>query len=196
MSGSDIFRPVVKHILSNFWGVLTRHEFDFRRRSGEWQRQSREVYDHGNGVTCLLYNTDTNCVLLTRQFRLPVHLSDGSNSLIEAPAGLLEGAAALERMQAELLEETGYEVTALEHLFNAFMSPGSLSESIAFFQGNYSSADRRTEGGGISEEGEDIEVMHVPLAQAMSMIDSGEICDAKTIILLQRLTIELMQKKN
>ena len=194
MSGSEFYRPISKQVLANNWGVLTKHEFELRRRSGEWQQQSREVYDHGNGVTCLLYNADTGCVLLTRQFRLPVYLSDGSDALIETPAGLLESAEAVEQMQAELLEETGYEVTALKHLFDLYMSPGSLSESIAFFQGNYAPTDRRSEGGGVYDEGEDIEVLHVPLAEAMLMVDSGEICDAKTIILLQRLTIDLMQK--
>lgn len=176
--------------MSADWGKVTKHEFDLKRRSGEWQRLTRETYDRGNGATCLLYNEATGCVLLTRQFRLPIFLNGGLTSLIEAPAGLLEGAEPAERMRAELVEETGYEIAAIEHLFDLYSSPGSVTEYLAYFQGSYSDKEQVSVGGGIVEEGEDIEVMHVPLADAMAMIDNGEIRDAKTVILLQRLTIQ------
>jgi len=193
MENSDLYRPVSTTLLSNDWGKLTKYEFELKRRSGEWQRQTRETYDRGNGATCLLYNSETDCVLLTRQFRLPVFHNGGLTSLIETPAGLLEGAGASERMKAELLEETGYHVADIEHLYNIYMSPGSVTEYLAFFQGRYSEAARLTDGGGEFDEGEDIEVIHMPLDDAMSMIETGEICDAKTIILLQRMTIQKLK---
>jgi len=187
-------RLVSSMVLSKDWGKLTRHEYDLKRRDGEWQRQTRECYDRGDGATCLLFNRETGCVLLTRQFRLPVFLNGGHTSLLETPAGLLDGAGAEERMRAELIEETGYAISALEHLFDVYMSPGSVTEYLAFFQGNYAESARVSAGGGNIDEGEDIEVVHVPLAEAMAMIDAGEIQDAKTIILLQRLTINQMRQ--
>ncbi|MEO0487753.1 MAG: NUDIX domain-containing protein [Pseudomonadota bacterium] len=181
-----------KTVLSKDWGQLTRYEFALQRRSGEWQPQAREVYDRGNGATCLLHNPDTEHVLLTCQFRLPVFLNGGHTALVETPAGLLDGAAAEDRMRAELMEETGFEVGTLHHLFDIYMSPGSVTEYLAFFRGEYRSRDRRADGGGSYEEGEDIEVLEVPRAEAMRMITRGEIRDAKTVILLQHLQLELL----
>lgn len=195
MKKSSIFRSISSEVLSDNWGVLTKHEFDLRRRNGDWQRQTRETYDRGNGATCLLYNPETTCVLLTRQFRLPVFLNGGLEGLIETPAGLLEGSEASRRMQAELLEETGFQTHDLTHLYDVYMSPGSVTEYLAFFKGTYSETDRTSEGGGSIEEGEDIEVLQIPLLSAIEMIQSGEIRDAKTIILLQHLMIEELQHK-
>jgi len=161
-----------------------------RRQNGEWQRQTREAYDRGNGATCLLHNPDTDHVLLTRQFRLPVYLNGGFEGLIETPAGLLDGAQADERMRKELEEETGYQIEKLIHLFDVYMSPGSVTEYLSFFKGIYSASNQTGQGGGSFDEGEDIEVMHIPLTDAMQMIAEGEIRDAKTIILLQNLMIE------
>lgn len=194
MRTHEHFHPISKEILSDEWGVLTRHEFELCRRNGEWQRQTRETYDRGNGATCLLHNPETDCVLLTRQFRLPVFLNGGLESLIETPAGLLDGAKADERMRQELIEETGFQVDALTHLFDVYMSPGSVTEYLAFFKGTYSASDQTSDGGGAFEEGEDIEVMQVPLAETMQMIENSAICDAKTIILLQHLMIEKLTK--
>ena len=193
MTPSETIRPISQELLSNDWGNLTKHTFDYRRRDGGWQRQSREVYDRGNAAVCLLYNPETDCVLLTRQFRLPVFLNGGAEAMIEAPAGLLEGVEPAERMRAELIEETGFEVTTLTHLFDVYMSPGSVTEYLAFFKGIYAAENQTTEGGGVIDEGEDIEVLHVPFKNAFAMIQSGEICDAKTVILLQHLMIERLQ---
>jgi len=190
MTKPSIYREVQSDVLSEDWGRLTRYTFDLRRRDGVWQRQTREVYDRGNAAVCLLYDPSHDCVLLTRQFRLPVLLNGGPESLIEAPAGLLEGADPAERMRAELLEETGYEARQLDFLFNAYMSPGSVTEFLACFLGTYDKDSPVGTGGGLIEEGEDIEVLHLPLTQAMEMIDTGEISDAKTIILLQKLWIQ------
>ena len=189
MSTPDYLKVSDSEVLSNSWGTLTRHRIEYRRRDGDWQEQVREVYDRGHGATCLLYDPERNCVLLTRQFRLPVWAAGRDPMLIEAPAGLLEGAHPEDRMRAELIEETGFEVSDLEHLFDAFSSPGSVTEYVAFFRGTYHLKDKVAEGGGKETEGEDIEVMHVPLDQAPEMIRSGEIMDAKTIILLQELAL-------
>lgn len=191
LPSTEYFRPKSQTLLSDNWGVLTKHEFEMRRRDGTWQEQVREVYDRGNGATCLLHNSDGNTILLTRQFRLPVFGPDHDGYLIEAPAGLLEGASPESRMRAELEEETGYTVSELTHLFDVFMSPGSVSEYLACFIGQYSSAEKVNDGGGKEEEGEDIEVLHVPLPEAMEMILSGRIRDAKTIILIQHLALSL-----
>lgn len=191
----SIFKLVSERVLADDWGRLTKYEFDLRLRNGSWQRQHRETYDRGNGATCLLYNPASGCVLLTRQFRLPVLMNGGLEYLVETPAGLLDGAEPATRMRSELIEETGYDVSALTHLFDIYMSPGSVTEYLAFFQGEYSEKQKIGEGGGSPDEGEDIDVLHVPLPEAMRMIDSGEIRDAKTIILLQHLTIRQLQAK-
>ncbi|MEO1113188.1 MAG: NUDIX domain-containing protein [Pseudomonadota bacterium] len=186
---TDYLRFIDQTLLSDNWGKLTRYRFKYRRSDGSWQEQIREAYDRGNGVTCLLHNPDTDCVLLTRQFRLPVLLNGKDPFLIETPAGLLEGAKPEERMRSELVEETGYEVSALEHLFDVHMSPGSVTEYLSFYRGTYHLNNKVADGGGEESEGEDIEVLHVPLQEALAMIRSGGITDGKTILLLQELAL-------
>lgn len=192
----SVFRPIAERVLADDWGRLTKYEFELRLRDGGWQRQTREAYDRGNGATCLLYNPRSGRVLLTRQFRLPVFLNGGLESLIETPAGLLDGAEPATRMRAELIEETGYDVSELTHLFDIYMSPGSVTEYLAFFYGEYTEKHRVGTGGGAPDEGEDIDVMEISLSDAIHMIDRGEIRDAKTIILLQHLTIRLFQEND
>lgn len=187
MGAKDVVKVIETEVLADNWGTLTKYTFDYRRRNGEWQRQTREVYDRGNGAACLLYNPETGCVLLTRQFRLPVWTANLDPFMIEAPAGLLDGAEPAARMRAELVEETGFEVSELEHLYDLQMSPGSVSEHLSFFLGSYSQGDKIGEGGGEEHEGEDIEVLHLPLAEAQTMIRDGRICDGKTVILVQEL---------
>lgn len=191
----DYLKILDSTVLSNGWGRLTRHRIEYRRRDGSWQQQTREVYDRGHGAACLLHDPETDCVLLTRQFRLPVWFSGKEPLVIEAPAGLLEGAHPEERMRAELIEETGFQVSELTHLFDVTMSPGSVTEYLAFFAGTYHLKDQVAEGGGAEHEGEDIEVLHMPLKDALGMIRSGEICDAKTIILLQELALRQLAEK-
>jgi nudix-type nucleoside diphosphatase (YffH/AdpP family) len=193
--GESIFRPISERVLADDWGRLTKYEYELRLRDGNWQRQSREAYDRGNGATCLLYNPRSDRVLLTRQFRLPVFLNGGLQSLIETPAGLLDGAEPAARIRSELIEETGYDVSELTHLFDIYMSPGSVTEYLAFFYGEYSEKHRVGSGGGSSAEGEDIDVLQIVLSDAIKMISRGEIRDAKTIILLQHLTIQHLQEK-
>ncbi|QUD86140.1 NUDIX domain-containing protein [Phenylobacterium montanum] len=172
-------------LLSDNWYVLRKATFSWLRRDGTWQEQSRESYDRGNGAVILLYDPDRRTVLLTRQFRYPAFANGYDDLLIEAPAGLLDDASPEERIRAETEEETGYRVRDVRPVFEAFMSPGSVTEKLHFFVGRYSPADRIGEGGGEESEGEDIETLEVGLDRALAMIASGEICDAKTIMLLQ-----------
>lgn len=189
MRTSDFFRPIDQTLLSSDWGTLTKHRFALKRSDGSWQDQVREIYDRGHAAVALLYNEHEKTVLLTKQFRLPVYLTEQANILIEAPAGLLEGMEPAARMREELVEETGFAVSTLQHVFSAYMSPGSVTEKLEFFTGTYTSNDQVSQGGGKHDEGEDIEVLHVKLEKAMAMIADGRIADAKTIMLVQHLVI-------
>lgn len=194
MPKADLFRPVSRTVLANDWGTLTKHTFELKRSDGAWQKQTRETYDRGHGAACLLYNQDADTVLLTRQFRLPAYVTGhddvADGMLIEVPAGLLEGMNPQERMRAELEEETGFAVSQLTPVFNPFMSPGSVTERLACFIGTYSARDQVSQGGGHPDEGEDIEVLHIKLKDALAMIADGTIADAKTIMLLQHLALQ------
>ena len=185
METKERVRILKTEVLSDDWYVLRKVTFDFQRRDGAWQRQSRETYDRGNGATILLRDRKTGNVLLTRQFRMPAFVNGHDGMLIEAPGGLLDDATPEERIRAEVEEETGYRVHHVEKIFEAFMSPGSVTEKLYFYIGDYDSAMRVSEGGGVEEEGEEIETIEVPLQTAMQMIERGEIMDGKTIILLQ-----------
>ncbi|MDI7661648.1 NUDIX domain-containing protein [Cronobacter universalis] len=178
-------RIVETQTLSDDWYLLKKYTFDYQRRDGQWQRQSREAYDRGNGATILLYNRAERCVILTRQFRLPVFLNGYDGLLTETAAGLLDEADPETRIRAEAEEETGYLVDNVEKVFEAYMSPGSVTEKLYFFTGEYDPARRRGAGGGVAEEGEDIEVVKMPIDDALRAVRDGEIVDAKTIMLLQ-----------
>ncbi|TFL18745.1 NUDIX domain-containing protein [Jannaschia formosa] len=187
---TETFRPISSETLSDAWGTLTRHRFALRLSDGTWDEQVREVYDRGHGAAALLHDPQADTVLLVRQFRLPMQVSGQAPFVIEAPAGLLEGADPAERMRAELIEETGYEVGALTHVTDLIMSPGSVTEYLALFTGTYARADRAGEGGGARDEGEDIEVLHIPFAEALDMVRDGRISDAKTVVLIQHLALQ------
>ncbi|WP_250503433.1 MULTISPECIES: NUDIX domain-containing protein [unclassified Caballeronia] len=185
MQTSERVRILKTEVLSDDWYVLRKVTFDFQRRDGVWQRQSRETYDRGNGATILLRDRKTGNVLLTRQFRMPAFVNGHDGMLIESPGGLLDDATPEERIRAEVEEETGYRVHRVEKIFEAFMSPGSVTEKLYFYVGDYDSSMRVSDGGGVEEEGEEIETIEVPLQTAMQMIERGEIMDGKTIMLLQ-----------
>ncbi|EKM0532147.1 NUDIX domain-containing protein [Cronobacter turicensis] len=178
-------RIIETQTLSDDWYVLKKYTFDYQRRDGQWQRQSREAYDRGNGATILLYNRAERCVILTRQFRLPVFLNGYDGLLTETAAGLLDEAEPETRIRAEAEEETGYLVDNVEKVFEAYMSPGSVTEKLYFFIGEYDPARRSGTGGGVAQEGEDIEVVKMPIDDALRAVRDGEIVDAKTIMLLQ-----------
>lgn len=182
-------RIVERKILSDDWYSLKKYTFDLKRRDGEWQRQNREVYDRGNGATVLLYNTHQRTVILTRQFRFPLYVNDHPGLLLEAPAGLLDNLDPDSRIKAEAEEETGYRLEQVEKVFEAFMSPGSVTEKLYFYIAAYDERHRTGEGGGVKAEGEGIEVIEMPFADAMAKVKNGEIADAKTIMLLQYIAL-------
>ena len=168
------------------WHVLRRTFLEVQRSDGQWDSRTSETYDRGNGATILLYDVARRTVLLTRQFRYPVYVNGHPDGmLVEAAAGLLDDDAAEAAIRREAEEELGVIVGELEHLFDVFMSPGSVTERLHFYAAGYTPQDRTGEGGGIAAEGEDIEVLELAFDDALTMIDTGEIADAKTIMLLQ-----------
>lgn len=184
--GNGQVRIIEERVLAHDWYLLRKTTFEHRRRDGRLQVVSRETYDRGNGVALLLYNAARATVILTRQFRFPAWVNGCADGLlIEACAGLLDGNDARAAMQREAIEETGYDVQSPRKVFEAYMSPGSVTEKLHFFVAAYEETDRRGAGGGEAAEGEDIEVLELPLAQALAMIASGAIQDGKTIMLLQ-----------
>ena len=170
--------------LSDNWYVLKKTTFDYQRKDGIWQTQSRETYDRGNGATILLYNCAKRTVILTRQFRYPVYVNNHSGILIEACAGLLDENNPEDCIKRETEEETGYTINHVTKVFEAFMSPGSVTEKLFFFVAEYSNENKRGLGGGLESDGEDIDVLELDFDAALRMIVTGEIMDAKTIMLL------------
>ena len=181
---SERVRVQSVEVLSDDWYVLKKTSFDFLRNDGTWQRQSRETYDRGNGATILLYNRERRTVVLTRQFRYPAFVNGYRGLLVETPAGLLEERSPEEAIRKEVAEETGYMVHDVRKVFEAFMSPGSVTEKLYFYVAEYDASSRGDEGGGIPEDGEDIETFEMNLDETMAAIASGVIKDGKTIILL------------
>ncbi|MAY61932.1 MAG: GDP-mannose pyrophosphatase [Rhizobiales bacterium] len=190
-SSPDVPRVTIRDetLLSDNWGRLTRYQIDYRRSDGRIERQTREVYDRGEGAVILLYDRDGGTVVLTRQFRLPAFVAGEDPELIEACAGLLDAQDPETAIRREAEEETGYRVGTVERLWTAFMTPGSVTERLHFFIAPYEAGMKISGGGGEEAEGEDIEVLEMRLAEALEMVRTGEICDAKTIMLLQHVAL-------
>jgi len=179
-----------KKLLSDNWYKLYRYDFELTDDKGKTSRQSREAYDRGNGAVILLYNTQQKTVILTRQFRLPTFVNGNtSGMMIEACAGLLDEDDAETCIKRETEEETGYRIDHVQKIFEAYMSPGSVTEILYFFIGQYSKDQKVNDGGGVADKNENIEVLELPFEKAWGMIVSGEIKDAKTILLLQHLKL-------
>ena len=185
MDITDRVRIQRVEVLSDDWYVLRKTILDWRRSNGNWQTVSRETYDRGNGAVVLPYSRAQRTVVLTRQFRYPAYANGYRDLLIEAAAGLLDDASPEDRIRAEVEEETGFRLGAVRKVFEAFMSPGSVTEKLHFFVAEYEHHMRVGSGGGLESEGEDIEVLELPVSEALAMIDDGRIVDAKTILLLQ-----------
>jgi len=182
-------------VLADDWYVLKKTSFEYKRLDGSWQAMTRETYDRGNGATILLYNLEQSTVILTRQFRFPTYVNGNQEGrLIETAAGLLDNAAPAERIRQEVEEETGYQLTNVEPVFEAYMSPGSVTERVHFFVAEYQAKDKQCVGGGNVAEGEDIEVVELPFDRAYAMIATGEICDGKTIMLLQYAALHIFNR--
>jgi nudix-type nucleoside diphosphatase (YffH/AdpP family) len=173
-------------LTSDGWHVLRRTTFDYKHSDGRWSTQHRETYDRGNGATILLYDVVRGTVLLSRQFRYPAYANDHPDGmLIETAAGLLDDDDPETAIRREAGEELGVTVGELTHVFDVYMSPGSVTERIHFFAAPYTAASRTSEGGGLVDDGEDIEVLEVPFDEALALVGTGAIADAKTIMLLQ-----------
>ena len=177
---------VSKEVLSDNWYTLYKVKYDYKNKRGDWQAQTREAYDRGNGAVILLFNPLTGNVILTRQFRLPTYINGNpSGMLIEACAGLLDENNPEACIRREAEEETGFRIKDVRKIFEAYMSPGSVTEILHFFIAEYTPDMKAGDGGGLEHEQEEIEVLELPVEQAMAMIDRGEIKDGKTIMLLQ-----------
>ena len=173
-------------LLSDNWYRLHSTTFDYQADDGTWSTQSRETYDRGNGATILLYNLEQRTVLLTSQFRYPAYINGHPDGvLIETAAGLLDSDDAETAIRREAIEETGHRVGDVEHIFDVFMSPGSVTEQLHFYAAPYDTHTRETAGGGLADEGEEIGVLELDIEEALAMIENGRIADAKTIMLLQ-----------
>jgi GDP-mannose pyrophosphatase NudK len=173
-----------EEILSKRWLTLTRYSFDYRRRDGSVQKVAYEVHDHGDAACILLYNLEKDTVVLVRQFRLPPHLKGDNPDLIEVCAGLLDGDAPDVCARREAEEETGFRIGQVEKLWEAYASPGALTEKLHVFAAPYDPTMRVSDGGGLVHEGEEIEVLEIPFTEIRAMIADGRIMDSKTIALL------------
>lgn len=193
MSIADRVRIRKVETLSDNWGMLKRTTFDYRRSDGSWQSQTRETYDRGNGATILLYNVNQRTVILTHQFRLPAFVNGHDALLLETPAGLLDKASPDERIRAETEEETGYRVREPHQIYEAYMSPGSVTEKLTFYVAAYEPKDKVGRGGGLHHEGEDIDTLEVHFSDALAMIADGRIVDGKTIMLLQHAALAIFK---
>lgn len=182
---------IKKELLSDNWYSLNKVTFEYQREDGEWETQVREAYDRGNGAVILLYNKEKGTVILTRQFRMPTYLNGNEDGMmIEACAGILEKGNAEQTIIMEVEEETGYKISDVEKVFESYMSPGSVTEVLYFFVGQYEDDMKVSAGGGAEDETENIEVLEMTFAKALQMVASGEIKDAKTIMLLQYAQIQ------
>jgi GDP-mannose pyrophosphatase NudK len=182
-------------ILSDNWYILKKVTFDYLKNNGNWQSQSRETYDRGNGAAILLFNKATKNVILVKQFRVPTYLNGNTDGqLIEVCAGLLDNQQPEACIINEVAEETGYIIKKATKVFEAYSSPGAVTEILHYFIAEYSQNDKITEGGGLEHEEEDIEVMEIPFKKALKMMETGEIKDAKTMLLLQYAAIHKLFK--
>jgi nudix-type nucleoside diphosphatase (YffH/AdpP family) len=194
MSISDRIRVKGERVLSAEHYTLKSTTFDWRRGDGEWQTQKREIFERGNAAALLPYNLARRSVVLVRQFRYPAYLNGYDDLLIEAAAGLLDDETPEARIRAEAEEETGYRLGEVRKIFEAFMSPGAVTEKIHFFVAEYDPTMKVGSGGGLASEGEDIEVLELAFEQALAMIGDGRIVDAKTIMLLQYAALHIFRR--
>ena len=195
LPASSRVRAVEQTTLADDWFVLKKTSFEYRRDDGRWQPMHRETYDRGNGAALLLFNRERATVVLTRQFRFPAFANGCVDGLlVEACAGLLDDDDPLAAICREAHEETGFAVRAPRKVFEAYMSPGSVTEKLHFFVAEYDDVDRTGRGGGDAGEGEDIEVLEFPLEQAIGMVSDGQIQDGKTIMLLQHAALVGLQR--
>ena len=193
MTISDRIRVQNVRLLSDEHYKLSSVTLDWRRANGEWQTQRREIFDRGDAAALLPYNPARRTVMLVRQMRYPAYVNGYDELMIEAPAGLLDGEAPEVRIRAEAEEEIGYRLGEVRKIFEAFMSPGAVTEIIHFFVAEYRPEMKISSGGGVASEGEDIEVVELDIDEALAMVDDRRIVDAKTIMLLQHAALNIFK---
>jgi nudix-type nucleoside diphosphatase (YffH/AdpP family) len=194
MTISDRIRVKDVRLLSQNHYTLKATTFAWRRANGEWQTQTREVFDRGDAATLLPCNLKQRTVVLVRQFRYPAYENGYDDLMIEAVAGLLDNESPEVRIRAEAEEESGYRLRDVREVFEAFMSPGAVTEKLHFFVAEYEPDMRIGSGGGIANEGEDIEVLELSIDEALAMIGDARIVDAKTIMLLQYAALNIFSR--
>jgi nudix-type nucleoside diphosphatase (YffH/AdpP family) len=179
-------KDIEKEMLSDNWYTLNKYSFKYQKPDGTWETQQREAYDRGNGAAILLYNSKKGSVVLTRQFRMPTYVNGNEDGMmIEVCAGLLDGDNPEDCIRKETEEETGYNISKVKKVMQTYMSPGSVTEILYLFVGEYDESMKVSDGGGAEDETENIEVLQLDFEKAIEMVASGEINDAKTILLLQ-----------
>lgn len=179
-------KDIERTVLSDNWYTLNKYSFKYQKADGTWETQHREAYDRGNGAAILLYNSKKGTVVLTKQFRMPTYVNGNEDGMmIEVCAGLLDGDNPADCVRKEAEEETGYQISKVKKVIETYMSPGSVTEILYLFIGEYDESMKVSEGGGAEEETENIEVLEIAFSKAMEMLTTGEIKDAKTILLLQ-----------
>ncbi|WP_298345769.1 NUDIX domain-containing protein [uncultured Algibacter sp.] len=179
-------KNINKKLLSDNYYILNRVNFDYLMPNGKWVNQMREVYDRGDGAGILLYNKEKQTVILTKQFRMPTYLNDNKDGmLVEVAAGMLDKDNPEACIIRETEEEVGYRLKSVKKIYEAYSSPGVMTEKMHFFIGEYTDDMKVNEGGGLDNEGEDIEVLEIPFKEAIKMLNNGEIVDTRTIVLLQ-----------
>lgn len=194
-TGSKRIQLQSRTLLSNRWARLEQVNFDYKRADGTWQSQQREIYHRGHGAAILLYNVARCTIVLVRQFRFPAWELDGDGFLLEVPAGIIDGDNPASTIQMETEQETGYVIDRPQFLFKAFASPGSVTEQLYYYAATYDPSRRSGSGGGLAEEGEDIEVLEISINQAFDWVTSGRIVDAKTILLIQYAQLHLISSR-
>jgi len=188
---NDRVKNLTEEILSTNWNTLSKISYQYQKNDGSWETQERETYKRGNAAVIILYNRSLRTVILTNQFRVPTFLNgNATGMMIEACAGLLDDDDPEVCVKRETVEETGYKIDTVTKVFEIYMSPGSVTEKLYFFIAEYSSDMKINAGGGLAHEQEEIDVLEMDIDKAMQMVESGEIMDAKTIILLQHLKLK------
>ena len=194
---SKRLKNIVSKLLSDNYYILKKITFDYKLSNGEWVTQSREVYNRGDGAGILLYNKEKQTIILTKQFRMPTYMNGNKDGLmIEICAGMLDEDDPISCIIRETEEETGFKIKDVKKVYEAFTSPGVMTEKMYFFVGEYTDTMKINEGGGLESEHEDIEVLEIPFNKAIQMLNNGEIIDARTIILLQYAQIHKLLVSN
>lgn len=189
-------KHIKKEVLSDQWYVLYKYSYEYQKEDGSWEPQVREAYDRGNGAAIFLFNRNNGKILLTRQFRMPTYINGNDGGMmIEVCAGLLDGDHPEACIRREVEEETGYRIPKVKKVFEAYMSPGAVTEKLFYYLGEYNEEMKVSEGGGAAHEDENIEVLEMPFDEAYAMIEAGEIEDAKSILLLQYAKVNKVMEK-